>query len=191
MTSLFSNICDKICHKLLNLYLCFAILFGYNIVSKNDTSSFIFDEKNVNIKLYEVSKDIDTNNLIKYLRHHIMQTDDEFYPKHFEVPLFVKFGFQNEVYQICLSRIYSKKTDHSVSLKEPRILSAILKHHENDEDDEGISITEQLVEFHGPDRNFFSHIPDAISDISILLASHGGKELHIFDMLGNKKIHTI
>ncbi len=115
-----------------------------------------------------------------------MYTDDKFYSiNFFDEPLIVRFKYQNEIYQLCINQMKCKNIDHSVSVKDPKILSAVVKNKEEEK-----CITEQLVELHGPDRNFFSHIPDAISEKSILLKDHKG-ELHTFDMMGNKHIYRL
>ena len=86
---------------------------------------------------------------------------------------------------MCLKQLKSKNHDHSVIKKEPKYLSAVVKNGENEE-----CVTNKLVEFHGPSRNFFIHIPDAVSDVRIILKNHKGK-LHTFDMLGMQQIHDI
>lgn len=186
MPTIRSGIYDKICEKFTNFYIYLANLFGYEIVKKTDVSSFIIDEKD--IEIIGVTKDTDRNNLVKYLKHHIMYTNDKFHPMYFfDGPLVVRFRYQNEIYRICLKQLESKHTDHSVSISEPMYLSAVVKQHNNDE---GILITEQLVEFHGPGRNFFSHIPDSVSELTVLLSEHKGL-LYTFDMLGNQKIYKL
>ncbi len=180
------RIYDKMCEKMLIIYIYFWAIFGYTVAPKKEVDSFIITEDG--IEIIDLTKETDRGNLVKYLKHHIMCTDDKFHPIYFfDEPLRVRFKYQNEVYQICLKQLESKNTDHSVIAKEPKILSAIVKLYE---DDEGKCVTEQLVEFHGPDRNFFNHILDTVSDFSVLLKDHKG-ELHTFDMMGNKNIHKL
>ena len=182
--------CDKVCNKLYEQILTWCIyladFFGYNIVKQNNqTSSFVIDE-NSEITIIEVNRNVDQTNLTKYLKHHIMLSDDKFKIEHFDEPLIVRFKYQNETYQMCLKHLISKNIDHSVSASEPKYLSAVIKHHDHEE---GVHITDLLVEFHGPKRNFFSHIPDVVSDISVLLKEHKNNgKLYTFDMMGNQKI---
>ena len=181
---------NKLCGRFLNWYIYLTNLFGYNIVEYNaQVSSFVIDENNENeIEIIDVNKNVNQTNLTNYLRHHIMITDDKFKTEHFDEPLIVRFKYQNEIYKIYLKHLISKNTDHSVSINGSRYLSAIIKKHDHEE---GIHITELLVELHGPKRNFFSHIPDVISDISILLKEHGCGKLYTYDMMGNQKILEI
>jgi hypothetical protein len=184
------SIFEKLCEKFLNIYIYLAGFFGYEIGANNiQASSFVIDENNIDIEIIDSTKDTDQTNLTKYLKHHIMFTDDKFHPMYFfDEPLVVRFKYQNETYRICLKQLEAKNTDHSISINEPKYLSAIVKHHD---DDEGIHVTDILVEFHGPDRNFFSHIPDTVSEIPMLLSDHKGHKLHTFDMMGNQKIHHL
>jgi hypothetical protein len=186
MANMLSKIYEGLCEKMLNTYICFWSSLGYTITPKKEADSFIITENG--IEIINLTKETDRVNLIKYLKHHIMYTDDKFHPMYFfDGPLIVRFKYQNETYQVCLKQLESKNTDHSVSIKEPKILSAVVK---LNEDDEGKCVTEQLVEFHGPNRNFFSHIPDTVADFSMILKDHRG-ELHTFDMMGNKNIHKL
>jgi hypothetical protein len=191
------SILDKMCEKLMNFYIFLANIIGYKIVVPNiQASSFVVDE-NDELEIIEITakdgKEVDKENLTRYLKHHIMLSDDKFKKDHFDEPLIVRFKYQNEIYRICLKHLIAKNTDHSISVNDPKYLSAIVKQHDNDDDD-GIHVTDVLVEYHGPDRNFFSHIPDVISDILILLKEHhngAGNKLHTFDMMGNIKIHEL
>ncbi len=186
MPHIFSKIYDKVCEKILTLYIFIISSFGYTITQKKEAKSFIITEDG--IEILDLTKEVDKDNLLKYLKHHIIHSDDKFHPMYFfDEPLIVRFKYQNEIYQVCLRQLESKNTDHSITIKEPKFLSAIVK---LDEKDEGRCITEQLVEFHGPCRNFFSHIPDTISDFSVILKDIKG-ELHTFDMMGNQKIHRL
>jgi len=186
MPNILYKIYDNVCEKLLNIYIYFMIYLGCSVGSKKEVDSFIVTKND--IEILDITKEIDKDNLNKYLRHHIMCTDDIFHPMYFfDGPLLVRFKYQNEIYQICLKQLESKNTDHTMTNKEPKFLSAVIKIHENDQ---GKCITEKLVELHGPDRNFFNHIPDTISDLPILLKDYRGK-LHIFDMMGNQKIHEL
>jgi hypothetical protein len=174
-------------NSLLGIYIYILIFLGYHKEEdhKPVESLIVINE---DIEILDLTKETDKDNLRKYLKHHIMNTDDKFHPMYFfDGPLIVKFKYLNEMYQICLTQLESKNTDHSVIKKEPKYLSAIIKINENDD---GHCITEQFVEFHGPTRNFFNHIPDVISDFSIILKNHKGK-LHTFDMMGNHKVHNL
>lgn len=183
---IFSRIYNKICEKLINLYILFWTSLGYKIAPDKQVESFIVTEDGIEILSF--NKETDKENLIKYLKHHIMYTDDKFHKMYFfDEPLVVKFKYQNEIYQICLNQLESKNTDHSVVMKEPKYLSAVIK---LDDEDEGICITEKFVEFHGPNRNFFKHIPDCVSDFSVIFKDHKGK-LHTFDMMGNQEVHDL
>lgn len=181
------SIYNKICERFLTWCVYLANLFGYKMLSNNiKASSFVIDENIANIEIIEVNRSIDQNNLINYLKHHIMFTDDKFKIEHFHEPLIVRFKFQNEIYKIHLKHLISKNTDHSVSINDAKYLSAVIKNHDHEE---GIYITDLLVELHGPERNFFSHIPDVISDLSVLLKEYKNNgKLYTFDMLGNQKI---
>lgn len=137
---------------------------------------------NPEIILIETSEDVDSNNLLKYLRHNIMYTDDTFDITYFEKPIFVRFKYLNETYQICLTRLESTKDCHSDIIGTPKYLSAVI----NDE----VHITEKMRELHGHTKNFWSHIPDSISDFSVLFNPYKGK-LHTFDMIGQNKIIEI
>ncbi len=184
-----NSLYEKFCEKFLGAYVFFWTLLGYLSASKKETDSFIVTKED--IEILEYSRETNKDNLVKYLKHHIMYTDDKFYPMYFfDDHLRIRFKYQNEVYQLCISQMECKNTDHSISIKSPKILSAVIKTHENDE---GMCVTKQLVECHGPDRNFFSHMPDAVSDIPVLLKNHKGKktELHTFDMMGNKYVYKL
>jgi len=157
--------CKRLCEILTNLF-----------VDKKIANSFIITDKDVEI--LEINKNVDTENLLKYLKHHIMYTEDKFNKTYFDSPLIVKFKYQNEIYIIHLNKLECKNIDHSVIFKEPKFLSAVIK----DED-----ITKKLQELHGPSRNFFKHILDAVSDIHLLLSNYHGK-LQIFDMMGQEFI---
>lgn len=185
--SIFVKIHNKICEKLLNSYIVFWTALGYEIGSITTAESFIYVENK--IEILESNKDIDLDNIIKYLKHHIMYTDDNFHKLYFiDEPLIIRFKYQNEIYQMCLKQLECNNTDHSVIKKESKCLSAIVKL--NDDDDDGICITDKFVEFHGPERNFFTHIPDCITDFSIILKDYKGK-LCIFDMMGNQQIYLL
>lgn len=174
----------------MNLRIYLAGLFGFKISPDLQTTSFVVDEKNIDIEIIDLNKDTDRNNLTNYLKHHIMLTDDKFHPMYFfDEPLVVRFKYQNETYRICLKQLEAQNTDHSVSMNEPKYLSAII---ENDEGNEGLHITDLLVEYHGPDRNFFKHIPDTVNDIPLLLAPiYKGCKLHTFNMMGTLKVHDL
>lgn len=193
---------NNMCSKVLNVCIYLSKAMGYEIEKKNDSASFIIDENELEngieniIELLMISKDTDKQNLIAYLKHHIMYTNDKFHPMYFfDEPLVIRFKYRKETYKICLKQLESKNTDHSVIAKEPKILYGVLKTHS---EDEGKQITDELNEFHGPERNFFKHIPDTISELSILSKylenfenNELHKELHTFDMVGNQKVYRL
>ena len=99
---------------------------GYKIAPDKQVESFIITEDGIEILSF--NKETDKENLMKYLKHHIMYTDDKFHKMYFfDEPLIVRFKYQNEIYQICLKQLESKNTDHSVVMKEPKYLSAVVK----------------------------------------------------------------
>lgn len=185
-----SKIYDKVCENILRIYISVVNLLGYKIINETTDNKQIDSliVANEDIQILDLTKNMDKENIIKYLRHHIMYTDDEFYKMYFfDGPLIARFKYQNEIYQICLSQLESKNHEQSVVMKEPKYLSAVIK---NDENDEGNCITSKFVELHGPNRNFFKHISDTVSDFSVILKDHKGK-LHTFDMMGNNQIHDL
>jgi hypothetical protein len=170
-----------------NILYCIVYFFRWckHESSKIEVESFIVSDND--IKILFVSDGIneliiDNNNLIRYLRHHILHNSDKFENVYFDKPVFVRFKYLNETYQICLSKLESTKDCHLDIVSSPKYLSAVI----NDD----VYITDQIKELHGPTKNFFNHIPDAISDFSVLLAEHTGK-LETFNMLGNKEVHIL
>jgi len=188
-----SSFCEKMSEKILGLYVFIMLSLGYTLRPNKEVDSLIVTKNE--IEIIEMSIDTDKDNLINYLKHHIMYTDDKFHPMYFfDNHLFVRFKYQNEIFQICLTQLESKNTDHSVIMKEPKFLSAVIKKdtNKNEPDPSQNCITEILVELHGPERNFFKHIPDTVCDLSVLLSlkKHTGL-LYTFDMLGNDTIHEL
>jgi len=160
---------------------CWKILVQVLVLRrKNNADSFIVSDENINIIEITPPQESDEN-IYLYLRHHILHTQDVFEKTYFEQPVFVKFKYLNETYRICLSKLESSSDDHLEITKSPRLLWAAV-----DQKD----VTDKLREFHGPSRNFFNHIPDAITDISHILAPNKGK-LHTYDIMGKNKVIDI
>ncbi len=102
---------------------------GYGIVKNNQVvDSLVIKEEDIKI-LSLVSEGIlpCNTNVKKYLRHHIMKTDDEFENQVFNNPVVVYFKYNNEKYRICLKKLMSKNTEQTNIKKEPKFLSAIIK----------------------------------------------------------------
>lgn len=118
--------------------------------------------------------------------HHVIDENTNFSTQAFSSPLFVRFKYINEIYQICLVKLESTKDDHKPIEELPRYLSGTIITNGGTE----ICVTQKLKEFQGFTRNFFKHIPDAIHDLSHLFKEHSG-ELHTFDMMGLSKIQNI
>jgi len=168
-----------LCECMVKLYIMTLNALGYSIGEHKHVESLIVTEESVQV--LNLSKTVDSDNVSKYLRHHIMYTDDKFHEMDFfDGPLVVRFKYQNETYQICLKQLKSKNNEHTVVVRQPKYLSAVIKVGDSEE-----SITEKIVEFHGPSQNFFSHILDAVSDIEVILKDHKGT-LYTFDMLGRQ-----
>jgi hypothetical protein len=171
----------SIIHKTIYVLSCI-----FNLFRKNNKVEPFDKEDNHQIEILETNKSIDEKNVQNYLNHHILYTDDKFHETHFtEEPLIVKFKYNNQIYQISLNKLESKKEDHLPIVKQPKILSAVVK-----KDNDEYCVTEKISQFHGNTRNFFSHIPDVKNDFSIIIKDNDGK-LYIFDMMGNHKVHTI
>jgi len=147
------------------------------------------------IKIICADQNLDEQNLLNYLRHHILFTDDQFYVTYFDEPILVRFKYLNETYQICLKKLESTKDDHQDIICSPKYLSAIIKDPENTENT--INITEHFKEIHGHTKNFFKHIPDAVHDIPSILKDYNGglikngSKLHTFNMMGHENIHEL
>lgn len=166
-----------------NILYCIVYFFRWckrGSSGKVDIESLIVSDND--IKILSVNTDIDNDNLVKYLRHHILHSSDTFETIYFKKPIFVRFKYMNETYQICLAKLESTKDCHLDIVSNPKYLSAVV----NNE----IHITDKIKELHGPTKNFFNHIPDAISDFSVLLAEHSGK-LETFNMFGEQKVHIL
>jgi hypothetical protein len=173
-----SEMFDKCCYCMIKTYMC---IWSRN--NDNKVESFVIDK--VDIEVLDTNRKIseqDKENITNYLRHHIMYTDHEFKEMNFDEPLFIKFIHKKETYRICLNRLRSKNTEQNKIVKEPRCLSVVV----NDE-----CITNRYNEYHGPNKNFFSHIPDTINCVNILFKEYKGKNIHIFDILGNSSVVKI
>jgi hypothetical protein len=163
----------------INLFSYYVHTYFYRSIENENNISSFYDKKNNDISIIEVETNniIDYKNLIDYLKHHILFDNSVFYKQYFVRPIFVKFKHSGQIYKICLKKLECKNNQHTFIEKSPKILSAIVKK------DCEIDITETLKEFHGNNKNYFKHIPDAVSDLSYLL-SHDG-ELYVYDMAGN------
>jgi hypothetical protein len=154
------------------------------------------------------------SNVQKYLDHHLSyESSNTFVPIDFDSgPINVRFKHINEIYQISLKRLKSTNKDHGPINSTPLYLSGTVKYKGKD-----TCVTQKLREFHGNNRNFFSHIPDTIHHISyyiehmisqspkrtkkdikgtpkhlqVIFDDYKGGDLHTFDMNGQTKIHTI
>ncbi len=177
------NIFLVIYKKILIIY---AFIMGQtNSSSIEPVNSFIVTENDIDIITLS-KEEIDKENILNFLKHHIIYTDDKFYPMYFfNEPLIIRFKYQNEVYKICLNKLENERKEHLQIIRGPKILSAFIK---NGNDEE--YITDEIIELHGPNRNFFSHIPDVESDISIILKKYKGN-LYTFDMMGKHVIYDL
>ena len=192
-TIVHSGIIQKVAILYNKVYSCFHIYtlgifgkFGYGTLENKKVESLIILNHDIDIlDISEIATGhrivLDIPNLRKYLMHHIIYTDDMFEKIYFDKPLIIKFKFENEIYQICLNCLESKKSDQKTIIKEPRYLSAVIIEEENETD-----VTEKIIEFHGPLRNFFRHIPDTAFDISLITEKKGC--LHTFNMLGDSYV---
>ena len=176
----------KIVNYIVGLYFYMYNFFNNKSSEKKRESLIVTD---TDIKILETTLE-DSKNLLNYLRHHIMYTDDTFENIYFEDPIFVKFKYLNETYQICLKKLESTKDDHAEIIKNPPPLVATIRD-PSDSDKVTHDITEKLRELHGSTKNFFKHIPDAEHELSDILKEHSGKELHVFDAMGCSIIRTI
>ena len=164
--------------EFLNIILNF---FDYRTTDIQNKHSLIIDNYDIEILNIETETEtdhIDIENIKNYLNHHILLKDHMFKTQYFEKPIFVNFSYMNETYRICLKNMVHTNDNHEDIIKKPKILSAILKTHQDEHD-----VTDIIRQYHGNNKNFFKHIPDAINDLSFLLDRHG--ELHTYDMLGN------
>lgn len=188
MYSYLCSMIDCIINSLIEILheYCYKYIKNIKNIKNNDDVSSFYEKKNNYISIIEVETNnvIDYENLINYLNHHILLDNSVFYKQNFVRPIFVKFKYMGEIYKICLKKLESKNNQHKSIDKNPKILSAVLLKDENE-----IDITDTLKEFHGNDKNYFSHISDAISDLSYLLDSDG--ELHVYDMIGNINKYNI
>ena len=146
---------------------------------------FILDDCE-DVKIVDVYPKIDNiENAYKYLKHHILYTDDTFDKIYFDNPIFIKFKYMNECYTICVQKFESTYTTHLNIIKEPKLLSAVVY----DKNDNEINITDKAREIHGHTRNFYEHIPDVITDRSIIFNFKG--KLNTYDMMGNYKTYKL
>jgi hypothetical protein len=175
---MFHDIMDRI------LYYTLYPVFLCSCKKRAKVESFVISNKDINI--LDSSKKLtkrELSNLLNYLRHHIMYTDHPFVQTDFDEPLVIRFKYKNEIYRICLSGLKSRNTEHGIVKKEPRILSAVV----GDE-----CITDIINEYHGPEQNFFGHIPDSVSCPRTLLSKElQCGDINIFDSLGNTYVVKI
>jgi hypothetical protein len=150
--------------------------------------TLIVDHSDMDIKIISVesvdhNNNYDYDNIQNYLRHHIVDPKHNFYKTHYNNPVFITFKYINKHYKICLKSMSSTHMDHYEIEETPRILYAIVKNHTE------TNVTDKIKEYHGNTKNFYSHIPDIITDLYYLLGHEG--ELHIFDMMGNDEITNL
>lgn len=179
-----------------NIYIIFdsIIDFFLNLIHKyfyeryethTNVSPFNKNQEDNLIFIIEIEhkneENINCDNILKYLNHHILLQKSIFYVQYFKKPIIVKFKYMGNVYRICLKKMECKNDQHSTINKNPKILSAFIKKDNNE-----IDVTDILKEFHGNNKNYFAHIPDSINVITELsyLLKHEG-ELEIYDMIGN------
>lgn len=161
-------------------------LFDHKTTSIHNKHSLIIDNYDIEILNVETETESNVNveNIKNYLNHHILLKDHKFITQYFEKPIFVNFSYMNETYKICLKNMIYTYDNHEDIIKKPKILTAILKTHEDEYD-----VTDIIRQYHGNNKNFFKHIPDVINDLSFILNRHG--ELYMYDMLGNIEKHEL
>lgn len=168
-----------------------AYIFNFIGITQNNHQvySFIIDE-NEKIKVLdincilcteEVTNKIDVNNVENYLNHHYIDNTISFTATEYDRPIIVQFKYNNNIYKICLDKLKTLAKDQTTITREPMILSATIR---TKFSKKCSSITKEIVKFHGPDRNFFKHIPDAITDLNVIF---GNNIIYIFDSLGRKR----
>ena len=135
--------------------------------------SIIVDDNG--IVIVEIIPNIDSYNVTRYLKNHILLEDISFVP--YDYPVVVKFKYLDKIYKIHLNQLRSSKDDHTEIIESPKILLATL----GDED-----VTETIREYHGNTQNFYAHIPDVANPLELLL-----EDLHIYDMMGNNTINKL
>ena len=153
--------------------------------SKKKTESLI-PEKGIRIiNIETLGSEISEEDLTNYLEHHLNEAEPNFEKVEFDNPIYVRFKYLNEIYQMCLNGLQSTRDEHKPFKTTPKYLSAVIKHNGDE-----MCVTEKIREFHGHSRNFFDHIPDVVNDLNFLLKDHQG-ELHTFDMMGNVSVHKL
>lgn len=171
--------------------LCYLYeLFEYYFKEERKSNKLLRDNKSTEIEILSTTIETNNDNLLRYLRHHVASTGEEFQEVDFEDKLqIVEFFYNNEHYIICLRRLKSLKDDHLEVKRGPSFILAILKDNNNDSTD----LTEKIKKLHGPTRNFFSHIPDTLSEIDKILTTiteYRGT-LNILDMNANTTSYSI
>ena len=158
----------------------------YTRYSKSNALSLIPEDGIRIIEIYDNNNhSLNTKDIQNYLEHHILTNKDiknNFNNITFDNPIHIKFIHSNNIYKICLNGMTCTKEQHKNIISTPKFLSAVLKNDNNE-----IYVTDELSEYHGPNKNYFSHIPDAISSLKYLLGNKKG-ELHTYDMMGNSNI---
>ena len=126
------------------------------------------------------------DNILRYLKHHIMITHDTFDKIDFEFPIKVTYTYIGGKYEIWLTRLKSHNSEQLDIIREPMFLSVSV---------DGVydkDITNRLNQLHGPTSNFYAHIPDAVSINHVLYSIIGNnKKITTFDMLGIENIIII
>lgn len=186
--------CYKVQEFFVNTFVFVSSIINYDItpVENQDIYSFNVHESNtieiLNVQCIviqeDITKQLNVSNILSYLVHHIIDHTIEFIKTEFKRPVIVKFKYNNNTYKICLERLKSTRMDQISCIPDPMILSASIHQPQGQNQDSERLITSEVIEYHGPDRNFFRNIPDAVSDISVLF---GNNPIYIFDIMGNKK----
>lgn len=185
-------------YKTVANYFSSVLLFvlTYTGFVKNNTpvtqGSLTFTEQDNVIEVIETSETVDLDNLLKYLRHHFMFTDESFNSVIFATPLNVRFKCDKKTHRIVLKKLNCTKKDHVDIVKLPTILSVVISKVTDTEskDNDGVCITNTIVEYHGHTKNFYTHIPDAVYNFNEAIKdfSHLGNIVTIYDTTGDIKM---
>lgn len=140
------------------------------------------------IEVLETSHNVDVENVIKYLKNNILKTEDNFKESFFREPLVVKFRHLKSVYTIALNALKSTNKDHHTILSTPSFLSA-----QATIDNCEKCVTNEVNEIHGPDKNYFGHIPDTISEpgqlMKICPVLKKSSRVLTMNILGEESVH--
>ncbi len=164
------------------IYLFFIGIYEYFcFINRSHINPIIITDEDISIVSINPSENIkSTENILNYLRHNILGLDCTFEKEEYKKPVAITFKYLNKNYKICLKSLSCNNKDHGVICETPKILSALIG--END-------VTDLIKEFHGTTRNFYVHIPDAVSDLFYLLGQEG--ELHIYNTMGKYEMYNL